>query len=47
MVEKGHKISEYKGGAVVCGITVESDGIIYANSDYRKSGDVAGIDPVD
>ncbi len=30
----------------MCGISIESDGYIYANSDFRKSGDVAGIDPV-
>jgi hypothetical protein len=29
------------------GIAVEADGFIYANSDVRKAGDCAGIDPVD
>ncbi|EFX69481.1 hypothetical protein DAPPUDRAFT_113641 [Daphnia pulex] len=48
MTTRGHSVTEFPGnGAVVCGITVEADGFIYANSDWRKSGDVQGIDPVD
>lgn len=48
MTARGHNVTggEYAGGAVICGITVEADGLIYANSDWRKSGDVDGIDPV-
>lgn len=29
----------------VYAISVEPDGYIYVNADYRKGGDVAGIDP--
>lgn len=29
------------------GIVVEEDGFIYANSDFRKAGNDAGIDPVE
>jgi len=47
MSSKGHKTFEFKGGPTIIGITVEDDGFIYANSDYRKCGTVAGIDPVD
>jgi gamma-glutamyltranspeptidase/glutathione hydrolase/leukotriene-C4 hydrolase len=48
MTTRGHSVTEFPGnGAVVCGITVEADGFIYANSDWRKSGDVQGINPVD
>lgn len=32
--------------SAVYAISVEPDGLIYANADYRKGGDVAGIDPV-
>jgi gamma-glutamyltranspeptidase/glutathione hydrolase/leukotriene-C4 hydrolase len=48
MTARGHNVTdgEYAGGAVICGITVEPDGFIYANSDWRKSGDVDGLDPV-
>lgn len=46
MSMRGHNLTEYRAGAVVCAISVESDGYIYANSDFRKSGDVAGLDPV-
>ncbi|XP_046644963.1 scoloptoxin SSD14-like isoform X2 [Daphnia pulicaria] len=48
MTARGHNVTggEYAGGAVICGITVEADGFIYANSDWRKSGDVDGLDPV-
>lgn len=48
-IQKGHNVSDYFAGAAVCGISVESDGFIYANSDYRKGdkvGDVAGIESV-
>ena len=47
MVKKNHSVSYFKSGSVVCGITVEEDGNIYANSDYRKRGDVSGIDPLE
>jgi len=47
MSEKGHQTFEFRLGAVITGISVEDDGFIYANSDHRKGGDVAGIDPVD
>lgn len=49
MTTRGHSVTSklHADGAVVCGIAVEADGFIYANSDYRKSGDVDGIDPVD
>lgn len=47
MLKKQHNVSSYRAGAVVCAISRESDGLIYANSDFRKSGNVSGIDPVD
>ena len=48
LAEKGHNFSTFSNSSAVCGIVVEpSDGFIYANSDYRKGGDVAGIDPLD
>jgi gamma-glutamyltranspeptidase / glutathione hydrolase / leukotriene-C4 hydrolase len=47
MTTKQHNISTYRRGAVLTGITVEEDGLIYANSDWRKTGNVAGIDEVD
>lgn len=47
MSAKGHKTFEFKGGSTVIGISVEDDGFIYANSDHRKGGNVAGIDPLD
>lgn len=40
---KGHRKSEDKSGAAVYGISVESDGYLYAYADYRKGGDVAGF----
>ena len=43
---KQHDVSTYVSGAVVTAISVEDDGFIYANSDWRKTGDVSGIDPV-
>ncbi|EFX69499.1 hypothetical protein DAPPUDRAFT_258510 [Daphnia pulex] len=48
MVERGHNVTdgEYTGGATVCGVTVEKDGFIYANSDWGKSGGVDGIDAI-
>ena len=47
MKTRGHAVTEYSGQSAMTGISVESDGYIYANSDYRKGGDVAGIDQVD
>ncbi|XP_057374003.1 glutathione hydrolase 1 proenzyme-like [Daphnia carinata] len=49
MMTRGHSVTSklHGDGAVVCGIAVEIDGLVYANSDWRKSGDVDGIDPVD
>ena len=47
MSSKGHTTYEMKSGSTVTGFTVEEDGLIYANSDFRRRGDVAGIDPVD
>ena len=47
MVKKNHSLREFKSESVVCGVTVEADGNIYANSDYRKGGDVSGIDPLE
>ena len=45
---KGHNFSIFTNSSAVCAIVVEpSDGFIYANSDYRKGGDVSGIDPLD
>ena len=46
LASKGHNVTLDDDGACVMGIAVEADGFIYANSDYRKAGDVAGIDPV-
>lgn len=46
MVMKNHVLNEYQGGSAVHGITLELDGYIYANADYRKGSEVAGIDPV-
>lgn len=44
---KGHNVSSYDAGAAACGIYVQPDGIIQANSDFRKFGDgTSGIDPV-
>lgn len=40
---KGHAESQDKSGAAVYGISVEPDGYLYANADYRKGGDVAGF----
>lgn len=34
------------GSSVVCGIAVDKKGIYEANSDYRKGGDVAGVDEI-
>ena len=41
IVSKGHNVSSYSSGSVVCAISVEN-GLVYANSDHRKRGDVAG-----
>ena len=48
MSKKSHNVSLYDiGGAAVCGIYVQPDGIIQANSDFRKFGaGASGIDPV-
>jgi gamma-glutamyltranspeptidase / glutathione hydrolase / leukotriene-C4 hydrolase len=43
MKNRGHDVSSYHLGAVMTGISVEGDGFIYANSDWRKTGHVAGI----
>lgn len=43
--KKGHKTDGPRASSVVIGVAVEDDGYIYANSDFRKGGDVAGIDP--
>jgi gamma-glutamyltranspeptidase/glutathione hydrolase/leukotriene-C4 hydrolase len=40
----GHKTSRYRDrGSIVC-ILVKNNNTIYANADYRKGGDVYGID---
>ncbi len=40
----GHETSEYAlGGSVTAGVAVDQDGKIYANSDFRKGGAVAGF----
>jgi len=44
-------MSSYWGRSIVCAISVEPSSagggrVIHANSDYRKRGDVAGIDPL-
>ncbi|XP_071533348.1 scoloptoxin SSD14-like isoform X2 [Panulirus ornatus] len=40
----GHKTKMFGvGGSVICAIAVESNGTIYANSDFRKAGEVDGI----
>ena len=47
IMSKGHNISSYSSSSTVCAISVEPNGLIrYANSDHRKRGDVAGIDPL-
>lgn len=39
----GHKTSRYRGrGSVVCAL-VQINGTIYANADFRRAGDVRGI----
>jgi len=47
MTARGHNTTATLSLAVVAGIAVGNDGLVYANSDFRKRGDVAGIDPVD
>ena len=43
---RGHDTVPYNTyHSVVTAIAVEDDGYIYANSDYRKTGDVSGIGP--
>ncbi|KAK4015774.1 Gamma-glutamyl transpeptidase [Daphnia magna] len=44
--KRGHNVMERVLRSAVYAISVESDGVIYANADYRKGGDVAGLDPV-
>lgn len=40
----GHQTMRYKNhGSVICAITRENE-TIFANADYRKNGDVYGID---
>ncbi|XP_042208177.1 scoloptoxin SSD14-like isoform X2 [Homarus americanus] len=40
----GHKTKQFGvGGSVICAIAREQDGKIYANSDFRKSGEVDGF----
>ncbi len=43
---RGHNMTERVLRSAVYAISVEPDGLIYANADYRKGGDVAGLDPV-
>ncbi|XP_046440624.1 glutathione hydrolase 1 proenzyme-like [Daphnia pulex] len=43
---RGHNVTEKVLRSAVYAISVEPDGLIYANADSRKGGDVAGIDPV-
>ncbi|RZF42625.1 hypothetical protein LSTR_LSTR001420 [Laodelphax striatellus] len=39
----GHKMSRYRDrGSVVCSL-VQNNGTIYANADYRKKGEVYGM----
>lgn len=47
MKNRGHQVKALDSfGAALTAISVEKDGFIYANSDFRKTGDVAGIDQV-
>ncbi|KAK7082763.1 hypothetical protein SK128_003095 [Halocaridina rubra] len=40
----GHETDEFGvGGSVICGIARGNNGLIYANSDFRKAGEVAGF----
>lgn len=40
----GHQTARYRGrGSVVCAIE-QINGTIYGNADYRRNGDVRGID---
>lgn len=40
----GHKMKRYKDrGSVVCAVARQNN-IVYANADYRKGGEVYGID---
>lgn len=45
LIGKGHVLVEEPREAAVYGVAVETDGFIYANADYRKGGDVAGLGP--
>jgi len=42
---KGHSTKKFKIGSTITGITVEEDGLINANIDFRNYGEIAGIDP--
>lgn len=46
LTSAGHVLVDEPREAAVYGVSVEADGFIYANADYRKGGDVAGVDPV-
>ena len=40
----GHEVTTFSiGGSVVTGVSREEDGFIYANSDFRKAGEVDGF----
>ena len=42
--EIGHETTRFgTGGSVVCGISREDDGFVYANADFRKAGEVDGF----
>ena len=42
--ERGHPVSETsKTLAIVCGVARTPDGLLEANADHRKGGDVAGF----
>ena len=40
---RGHSVNEIETGSVSTGIALEKDGYVYANSDVRKAGGVAGF----
>lgn len=44
LMKLGHRILRYRDrGSVVCAVA-RINGTIYANADYRKTGDIYGID---
>jgi len=47
MSSKGHSTEEFHSDSTITGITIEEDGLIHANVDFRSYGGVAGIDPSD